>query len=494
MSRSDLMLIAEGMPVATPLEAFIEGEWQSAPDSEPIPVVNPSTGGQIGCFNATSIAQTDRAIRSASATFDAVREAKPRVREKWLRALAETLEENTEFLAKLTTRDMGMPYSLAVMQVRAAAEYCNDVAGWATKLTGVVAYPSNPGDFHAYVAREPLGVVGAIVPWNAPLLLTMLKLAPAIATGNTIVIKPSEEATLPLLGLAALVRELDIPPGAISVVPGLGPTVGARIASHPSVGMVSVTGSVGTGQSVLRASIDTLKKITLELGGKSANIVMPDADLDFAVPDAGWGVFAYSGQICVGGSRILVHRSIYEEFCDRLAKYAMQLRVGDGFDADTQLGPLVSARQRDKVIAMSELAESQGARPVATGRINPDAAAEGFFFAPRVFADVRNDSDLGRNEVFGPVAAVMPFDTLDEAISLANDSPFGLASGLYTRDVSTVHQTARLLRAGVVWVNGYFSSDPGMPFGGVKLSGLGREKSHQVLDEYTESKSVWIRL
>ncbi|MFE7243097.1 aldehyde dehydrogenase family protein [Streptomyces sp. NPDC057580] len=477
-----------------PTGAFIGGQWV-APRGAPLSSVDPATGRRLTTFGGCDEADVDTAVATALTAFEWHRTTRPAERERWLRALAERLRERADLLARITTLDMGMPIELARAQVLSAAELCEYTAGWATKLYGDVAYPSTQADYHAFTEREPLGVVAAIVPWNAPLLLTMLKLAPAIATGNSVVIKPSEEATLPLLALAQAVADAGLPDGLVNVVPGLGHTAGAALAAHRDVAKISVTGSVATGQRIVELSAGNLKRVTLELGGKSPNIVCADADLDIAVSESGWGVFAFSGQLCVAGTRILVHRSRYEEFTERLGAYARGLKVGNGFDPGTQIGPLVSARQLDRATGYVQRAAGDGARLVATG--NPpagDACDGGFFMPPVVFADVDNASELGREEVFGPVASVLPFDDLDEAVRIANDTPFGLAAGLYTNDVNQVHRVSRRLRAGVVWVNGYLASDPSVPFGGSRMSGYGREKGRQVIEDYTELKSVWIRL
>lgn len=478
-----------------PQGLYIDGRWHVPGSGATRPTVDPARGTVVTQVAWGDAADVDAAVAAALRAFEEGERRRPADRERWwLHRLADEIEARADWLAALTTVEMGMPVAAARAQVDAAVELCRYTAGWATKIYGDVAYPSSAADYHAFVERVPLGVVAAIVPWNAPLLLTMLKLAPAIAAGNSVVIKPSEEASLPLLGLAAAVHEAELPPGLVNVVTGDGVVVGAALAEHPDVAKVSVTGSVETGRAVVRLASATLKRVTLELGGKSPNIIAADADLDIAVPESGWGVFAFSGQLCVAGTRILVHRSRYDEFVERLGKYAESLLVGDGFDPEVRLGPLVSQRQRDRAEALAAGATAEGARLVARPDLSAELRSGGFYMPPTVFADVDNASELGRTEVFGPVASVLPFDDMSEAVAIANDTPFGLAAGLYCSDVSVVHRTIRALRAGVVWVNGYLASDPSMPFGGSRLSGYGREKGRHVLDDYTEPKSVWIRL
>jgi aldehyde dehydrogenase (NAD+) len=351
-----------------------------------------------------------------------------------------------------------------------------------------------PGEFLTYTLKEPVGVVGAIIPWNAPLTAAIWKIGPAVATGCTIVLKPAEEASLAALRLGELIMEAGFPDGVVNVVTGFGETAGAALASHHDVDKIAFTGSHITGQKIVQASVGNLKRVTLELGGKSPDIVFADADLDAAAPGAAMGVFANSGQVCSAGTRLFVERKIYDEFVERVAKVGSGLKVGDALDPATQIGPLVSSQQLERVTGYLEAGKSEGARPVAGGqRLTEGDYAQGFFVPPTVFADVRDDMKIAREEIFGPVLSAFPFDNMDDLIRRANSTMFGLGSGVWTRDVSKAHRLARAIRAGNVWVNCYGQMDVSVPFGGYKMSGYGRESGRESLDEYMQTKSVYIR-
>jgi aldehyde dehydrogenase (NAD+) len=389
---------------------------------------------------------------------------------------------------------MGMP----IMRTRANRNRVIGMlrfyAGMATAIHGETIENSLPGEIVSFTRKEPVGVVGAIIPWNAPTAASIWKIGPALATGCTIVLKPSEEAPLTPLLIAELMAEAGVPDGVVNVVTGTGRSAGAPLAEHPDVDKIVFTGSTTTGQSIIRASAGNLKRVSVELGGKSPVIVCADADLDRAVPVAAMAVFANSGQICIAGSRLFVERSIHDVFVERLAAFAKGLRIGDGLDPETEIGPLISQRQLEKVENYLASGESEGARLVAGGARLADAPyAAGNFIAPTVFADVTDRMTIAREEIFGPVISAMPFDTLDEAVARANDTPYGLAAGVFTRNLSQAHTLARRLRAGSVWVNTYHAIDPAVPFGGYKMSGYGREGGAEHLHEYLNTKGVFIR-
>jgi aldehyde dehydrogenase (NAD+) len=365
----------------------------------------------------------------------------------------------------------------------------------ATALHGSTIENSLPGEVVSFTRREAVGVVGAIIPWNAPTAASIWKIGPALATGCTVVLKPSEEAPLTPLLIADIMNEAGVPPGVVNVVTGLGSEAGAALAEHTGVDKIVFTGSTATGQSIVRASAANLKRVSLELGGKSPVIVCADADLDKAVPVAAMAVFANSGQICIAGSRLFLERSIQEEFTQRLVEYTSRLRVGNGADPATEIGPLISWRQLERVSGFLADGRDQGARVVAGGdRLSEGAFAKGHFIAPTVFADVNDDMRIAQEEIFGPVISTLPFDTIEEAVARANATPYGLAAGVFTRDVGNAHRIARQLRAGSVWVNTYHALDPAVPFGGYKMSGYGREGGAEHLESYLNTKAIWLNI
>ena len=479
----------------TPKRLFIDGKWVEARSGKTFTSFNPATGKAIAEVALGDSADIDLAVMAARRAFDGEWSRwKPAERQRILLRLADRVEAEHEQLAMLDTLDMGAPISRTRGNRERAIRMLRYYAGQAVSIHGETIENSLPGEFFSYTLKEPVGVVGAIIPWNGPLGSTLWKLGPALATGCTIVIKPAEEASLMPLRIAQLCEEVGVPPGVVNVVTGLGETAGAALATHPGVDKIAFTGSHFTGQKIVRASAGNLKRVSLELGGKSPDIVFADADLDAAVPGAAMAVFANSGQICSAGTRLFVERKIYEEFTQRVAEFSRTLRLGNGADPDTQIGPLVSAEHLDRVTGYLRLGSQEGARTIAGGaRATEGTLANGYFVPPTVFADVKDEMRIAREEIFGPVISAIPFDDIDDVVRRSNTTVFGLGSGVWTTDMRKAHRLAKELRAGSVWINCYNAMDPAVPFGGYKMSGYGRESGLQHVEEFLNVKAVWIK-
>ena len=479
-----------------PVKMLIGGQWVESASGKVFETYNPSTGDVLAKVAEGDSEDINRAVVAARKAFESGPWPKltPSQRGRLLWKLADLIEKNAEELAQLETLDNGKPikYSRAG-DVPMTADHFRYFAGWATKLEGDTIPVSIPNMF-TYTLREPVGVVGQIIPWNFPLQMASWKLAPALACGNTVILKPAEQTPLTALRLGELICEAGFPDGVVNIVPGFGETAGATLAAHPDVDKIAFTGSTEVGKKILHASIDNLKKVTLELGGKSPNIIFPDADLKFAVRGAMNAIFFNQGQVCTAGSRLFVHKSVYDQVVSGLTDGAGKMKLGQGFDPATELGPLVSQEQLERVTGYIETGKREGATATTGGQRPDNAALTGYFVQPTVFDNVQDEMTIAREEIFGPVVVALPFEDIEEVAARANTSIYGLAAGVWTSDVKKVHKMAAALKAGVVWVNTYNMFDAAAPFGGYKQSGYGREMGHAVLDAYTQTKTVWVNL
>jgi acyl-CoA reductase-like NAD-dependent aldehyde dehydrogenase len=492
------MAVAEGLEVARflkeqPKKLFIGGKWVESASGKTFDTIDPSTGEVLARVAEGGAEDIDRAVAAARKAHESGvwRDLPPAERAKALWRAGDLIEERANEFAQLESLDNGMPINDAlVFKVPLAAATFRYYAGWVTKLDGGTQSLSLPGKFLSYTLRQPVGVVGQIIPWNEPLLMASWKVAPALACGNTVVLKPSEETPLTALLLAEILQEAEIPAGVINVVPGFGETAGARLAAHPHVDKIAFTGSTEVGKLIAKTAAETnLKRVSLELGGKSPNIVFADADLARAVSGAFMGIFLNSGQICSAGSRLYVQDKVYEQTVDELTRSIENLQLGPGIDSMTQMGPLVSQTQMDRVLGYISIGNKEGARLVTGGK-RASGHGAGFFVEPTVFADVEGKMRIAREEIFGPVLAAIPFSDEEELIAKANDTMYGLAAGVWTSDVKRAHRVAHALQAGTVYVNCYHMFDPAAPWGGFKQSGWGRELGPYALDLYTEIKNV----
>jgi aldehyde dehydrogenase (NAD+) len=473
---------------------LINNEWRDAAGGRTMDVINPATEEVIATVASADRDDVDAAVVAARAAFNGPwGRMSARERGRLVSKLADRLLEKADDVARLETLHNGKPiFESRQIEIPAAAECFEYFAGWADKVTGETIPVK--GNYLTYTLREPLGVVAAIVPWNFPLLLAAWKVAPALATGNVVILKPASQTPLTAVALGEIAVEVGLPPGVLNVVTGPGSSVGQAIVEHPGIDKIAFTGDTSTGKGIMRAAAETLKKITLELGGKSPNIVLPDADLDAALRGATTGIFYGKGEVCAAGSRLLVARSIKDEFMEKLAARAKKMVAGDPLDPKTRYGALASKKQLDTVQRYVDIAKKEGASLVAGGERADIGTGKGYFFQPTVFNDVTPEMTISREEIFGPVLATIEFSDLDEAIARANDSPYGLAAAVWTRDVKKAHYVAKRLQAGTVWINTYNVYDTAAPFGGYKASGFGREMSSHALEHYTQVKSVWVDL
>ncbi|MFN2432512.1 MAG: aldehyde dehydrogenase family protein [Gemmatimonadota bacterium] len=473
---------------------FIGGEYVEPSTDVSFETVNPATEEVLARVPEAGSEDVDHAVRAARGAFEgAWRKVSAADRGKLLWRLAELIEKNADELADLETRDNGKPiFESRKIDLPSVVDNFQYFAGWASKIHGETIPVRGP--YLNYTLREPLGVVGAIVPWNFPLSLAAWKLAPALAAGNTVVLKPAEQTPLTALRLGGLAAEAGFPPGVVNVVTGTGPITGRALVDHPDVDKISFTGSTEVGKEIMRRAADSLKRVTLELGGKSPNVVFADADLEAAIRGAASGIFYGKGEVCAAGSRLLVQRGVHDEVVEKLVARAKKLVPGDPLQPDTRMGALVSREQRDKVLSYIESGREEGAQLRTGGGAGGPNGGKGFFVEPTVFDQVRNDMRIAREEIFGPVLAVIPFETPEDAARIANDTPYGLAAAVWTRDVGKAHRFAREIRAGTVWINAYNLYDSASPFGGYKQSGYGRDLGMHALEGYTQVKSVWVSL
>ncbi len=474
-------------------DLFINNEWRPASSGRRFPVVNPATEEVIAEVALGDAADVNAAVKAARTCYesDGWRKLSARQRGRLLAKTADLLEARLDEFARLETAHNGKTLFESKIELGMTVNTLRYYGGWADKIVGDTLPVDGP--FFVYTLREPIGVVGAIVPWNFPLNIASWKFAPALATGCTIVLKPASETPLTALLFAELVQEAGFPAGAFNVVAGGGSSAGAALVRHPEVDKISFTGSTEVGRQIMKMAADTNKRVTLELGGKSPNIVFADADVKAAVRGAQTGIFYGKGEVCAAGSRLLVERSVHDQVVEQLAEGAKKLAIGDPLDKNTRLGALVSKQQRETVLGYIKKGVDEGAQLVAGGRPG-NHNGKGYFVEATVFDAVSPTMTIAREEIFGPVLAVLSFDGVDEGIALANQTMYGLAAGIWTKDVQKAHRVARAVRAGTVWINSYNSYDSGAPFGGFKASGFGRDLGREALDGYLETKTVWVGL
>jgi acyl-CoA reductase-like NAD-dependent aldehyde dehydrogenase len=478
-----------------PKKLLIGGQWVAAASGETFPTLNPANGETLMQVALAGSADVDAAVRAARQAFQAGpwSNLTGDERGQLLWKVAALIEKYADELAELETLDNGKPLRVARNgDLPMAARHFRYYAGWASKLEGSTIPVSHPNQF-VYTRREPVGVVGLIIPWNFPLLMAAWKLAPALACGNTVLLKPAEETPLTALRLGEIMLEAGFPEGVVNILTGPGEPTGAAIAAHMDIDKVAFTGSTEVGRKIMSAAAaSNLKRVSLELGGKSPNVIFADADMSRAIKGANWAVFSTAGQECVAGSRLFVERPVYEQVLEGLASEAQKVRVGNGFTPRVHIGPIVSERQLERVTGYLTNGKQAGAQVVTGGERLGGDLANGYFLPPTIFAHQDDSLAIVREEIFGPVVAVTAFDLWDELIQRANQTRYGLAAGVWTRDISKAHRFAHAVQAGTVWVNGYGLFDAAAPFGGYKESGFGREMGKAALELYTQVKTVWI--
>jgi aldehyde dehydrogenase (NAD+) len=474
-------------------DLFINNEWRPAASGKRFAVENPATEETIAEVAQGDAADVDNAVAAARACFDsdAWRGLSARKRGRLLTKAGDLLESRLDEFARLETAHNGKTLFESKIELTMTVNTLRYYGGWADKITGDTL-PVD-GNFFCYTLREPVGVVGAIVPWNFPLNIASWKFAPALAAGCTIILKPASETPLTALAMAEVMQEAGFPPGAFNVVSGGGSTAGAALVRHPDVDKISFTGSTEVGRQIMKMAADTNKRVTLELGGKSPNIIFADADIGAAVKGAQTGIFYGKGEVCAAGSRLLVEASVHDQVVEQLAAGAKKLTPGDPLDKNTRLGALVSKKQQETVLSYIQKGKDEGATLVAGGNaVRPNG--KGYYVEATVFDQVTPEMTIAREEIFGPVLAVLTFDSLEAGVQLANRSMYGLAAGIWTKDIQKAHRTARAIRAGTVWINSYNFYDSGAPFGGFKASGFGRDLGRDALDGYLETKTVWVAM
>jgi acyl-CoA reductase-like NAD-dependent aldehyde dehydrogenase len=480
----------------SPKKMLINGEFVASKSGKTFDTINPATGEVIAKVYEADKEDIDAAVKAARTAFEGEwKKVTPKDREKLLNRLADLIEKNAAEFAQLETLDNGKPINESTFaDVPLSVDNFRYFAGWANKIHGETLPVSN-GNYFAYTLREPVGVVGQIIPWNFPLLMAAWKIAAAVAMGNCVVLKPAEQTPLTALRLGELIIEAGFPKGVINICPGFGETAGAALSSHMDVDKVAFTGEYITGRKIIQASTGNLKRVSLELGGKSPNVVFTDGDLDAALSGCIGSVFFNQGQVCCAGTRLFVEKKIYDDFVGKLSDRVKGIKLGAGLDPSTQMGPLVSEEQLKRVTGYLDIGKKEGANPLAGGnRAKGEHLDKGYFVEPTVFANVNNKMRIAQEEIFGPVVSAIPFNDVNDAVFQGNETTYGLAAGVWTKDIKKAHSVAKALKAGTVWINCYNVFDPCAPFGGFKQSGFGREGGIHTLELYTQVKTVWVNL